>query len=335
MRWSSRRASSAIPSSASTAARPGPQAPRRASASSRRTTGASSARRPCSRRIPNIWIAYVPEASRPVSSLPHSCDLRRPRSAASRSPSQSASAGGVVLGDVEHERLAQSPRAQEKLPERLPGRIVIAEHDVRRHEPRERGALDLDVLELLADLARLDEHRVDLLVRGAPRAPSTTRRGSRRASARSPRRRDIAIASSRASAARRGSPRSSSARASPPSTRARSSESSSSRRRDGLLEQLDRLRVVDRRTPARLLEADRRPREELRVAQRAPERGGTPERLERPVGATRAMQHLAEPSITSARSAGSRTPSSSATRNRSSASPNASALDADSAASRL
>ena len=54
---SSRRASSCMPSSASSAARPGRHAlPPRSSVARMRITGASSASRPCSRRIPNIWI---------------------------------------------------------------------------------------------------------------------------------------------------------------------------------------------------------------------------------------------------------------------------------------
>ena len=55
-----------------------------------RTSGASSASRPCSRRTPNIWIPYTPEASRPVSSRLHSCERSAIASASSSRPSHSA-----------------------------------------------------------------------------------------------------------------------------------------------------------------------------------------------------------------------------------------------------
>ena len=108
--------------------------------------------------MPNIWIACVPEASRPVISLAHSCDRCAAASARVEVAVAQGERAGVVLRDVEQERLAQPPRDDEELGERVAGSVVVAEDDVRRDEPRERLALDLDVVQLLAELERLEQH---------------------------------------------------------------------------------------------------------------------------------------------------------------------------------
>ena len=114
-----------------------------------------------------------------MSSLPHSCD----RVAASLRRSEIAVAERdrrrVVLGDVMKERLAQPSRDREQLADRLAGRVVVAEHHEGRREPGERLALELDVVELPSDVARLEQHPVDVLVRRA--APRPVRRRERRA----------------------------------------------------------------------------------------------------------------------------------------------------------
>ena len=142
---------------------------------------------------------------------------------------------------------------------------------------------------------------------------------------RSPRRRDIAIDASRASAARPGSPRSSRARARPPSDAGAELRVVRGERGGRLLEQLDGARLVDRRTPAGLLEADRGAREEL--GRRRASARARPSRANASSAASAwPARWQASPSwsITPPAPSGSRTPSSRAVANRSSASSKAS-----------
>ena len=54
-------------------------------------TGDSSSNRSCSRRMPNIWIPWMPEGGRPVSSCAQSRERLAQASASARRPSHSAS----------------------------------------------------------------------------------------------------------------------------------------------------------------------------------------------------------------------------------------------------
>ena len=110
----------------------------------------------------------------------------------------------------------------------------------------------------------------------------------------SPSRRDIAIDASRTSMPRSGSPPSVRARARPPSTRARRGESPSGSAPAASSEQLDGAGVVDRRPPARLLEADRGTGEQLVVVERAGDDGRLAKGAQCLLGVARAVTRVAE-----------------------------------------
>ena len=171
-RDSSRLASASIPSSASSATSPGRHGPSRAAEPARiLVTGASSARRPCSRRTLNIWIPYTPEASLPDSRRPDSCE-RRASASASLEPTVAQRDGrAVVLGHVDHERLGRALRGLAQDGDLVPGGLEVAEGHERRHAPGHRLDADLVVAQLAAELGGLGQHVEDLLQRDRATRP--------------------------------------------------------------------------------------------------------------------------------------------------------------------
>ena len=224
----------------------------------------------------------------------------------------------AVLGDVQVEGLrgALGGRVHRG---HLLARGLEVEHDQqRRHAPQHRLGLEVDVAELGGEVARLGQQLQHLRRASWCRATSSCPASTRQSASRSPSTRAIATASSRTAAPRSCWPPICSARASPPSTPTRSRDGCPIERLGRPREQLDGVRVLDRRAPAGLLVADRRLGEQLGVGRELRGLGVGAQRVDRAAGAV-ADQCRAR-SAARARSAGSSTPSESATLSRSSAS---------------
>ena len=200
---------------------------------------------------------------------------------------------GVVLGDVEHERLGGPLGHLAQRRDRAAGGRKVAERHERRHPPGHRLRADLGVAELLAERHGLGQHREDLLDRGRAVRPvrahehggeagavvDVPRHGDRAAP------RDAAAVTVALQVQRAGEAR----------------EQADAQRRvvraergGRLLEQRDRAAVGHARPPAGLLVPDRRAREQRRVPALARERRGAREGVDRGERRPRAMAREAQ-----------------------------------------
>ncbi len=192
-----------------------------------------------------------------------------------------------MLRDMHPEGLVERAGEVEQPLERQVGRLVVAEGDMGRDEPPQCLGDDLGVTELLADRDCFGEHRVDLLVRACPARPVRRREQPTQGGAVCELTRDhrrlvshergsevVALKVERAGQCAKDA----NAQLRLPTPDCVHS----------LLQQLDGALVVDRRSPARFLEPDRGPRQQVAVAEGASGRSRVAkgcECIERPPGA--------------------------------------------------
>ena len=217
----------------------------------------------------------------------HSCERCAAASASARSSRAQGQRRGVVLGDVQRERLAQADRHRVNLGQLALGRCADRRArsgrpratpsprpaDRSRPAPRARSRASDSISSVCSQIARRARDQYERI--------STVARPSRSSS-----RRAIAIAASRARPRSPGSHRRTrGARPSPASSMTRSSESPSPSASDASSSSSAAPSSVIRRTPAGLLEADRRRASSSASPSRArsaPRRGTPPSR--RPSG---------------------------------------------------